>query len=169
MTNAEREQHKRWIRNHPLYEVYEGIMKRTGAWKMKNKNVLKHYRDRGIDICKEWKESFSAFEEWGMKTGYVHGAGLSIDRIDNNKGYSPSNCRWATRKEQSRNKRDNIVVRCGDELLTLVELYERLDAVVPYTIFRYRIKSRWSIIDAAYVEKRKNTDPKFKRRNSHGK
>lgn len=66
-----------------------------------------NYGGRGITICQRWLDSFQAFfDDMGSRPSKAH----SIDRIDNSKGYSPENCRWATRKEQNRNKRGNVLL-----------------------------------------------------------
>ena len=102
-----------------------------------NKNVpcYKNYGGRGITICDNWKESFEDFYVWAMDNGYDDN--LTIDRKDNNAGYFPDNCRWATNKEQSRNRRSNIVVSYKGEDMTLIDASEK--SGLSYSV----LSSRW--------------------------
>ena len=61
-----------------------------------------HYGGRGITICNEWANDFSTFRDWAMASGYVHP--LTIERVDVNGNYEPSNCTWITISEQQKNK-----------------------------------------------------------------
>lgn len=88
------------LRNHKIYHAYNAMKSRV--LNLKNK-YYKSYGGRGITICNEWKNDFKAFYDWSIKNGYKEG--LSIDRINNDGNYEPSNCRWATRNIQQRNTR----------------------------------------------------------------
>lgn len=79
----------------------------------RNYTGFSDYGGRGITVCTEWDSSFSAFMKWAFSNGYADN--LSIDRIDVNGNYEPSNCRWATTKEQARNTRANRYVTINGE------------------------------------------------------
>jgi hypothetical protein len=74
---------------------------------------FRHYGERGIQVCSEWGE-FAAFKRWALASGYHRD--LSIDRIDNDGNYEPSNCRWATPTQQMRNTSRNHMVEVGGKV-----------------------------------------------------
>lgn len=96
--------HKSLISTHGLskdriYRIWSGMKERCYN---PNSHGWKTYGGRGIDICDEWREDVFAFRDWALSHGYADN--LSIDRIDNDKGYSPDNCRWADAKTQANNQ-----------------------------------------------------------------
>lgn len=110
-----------------------------------NTDFFKHYGGRGIKVCDEWKDSFFAFYEWAIKNGYDDD--LSIDRIDVNGDYEPSNCRWATKEQQSLNTRRKRLYSFQGETHTLKEWSKILN--INYTTLRSRIiYMNWDISKA---------------------
>ena len=90
----------------------------------KNYKAYQKYGAVGITICDEWKGNFVAFMNWSYENGYKEG--LSLDRIDNGKGYSPDNCRWITWKGQCNNRRSNIAVTYQGRTQTLKQWCDEL-------------------------------------------
>ena len=114
-----------------LYKIWQGMRDRC-----ENKNNPRYddYGGRYIDVCPEWGD-FENFRDWAMSNGYSDD--LSIDRENNNLGYSPENCRWADRITQQSNMRNNHYVTYADETKTLAEWSRCLN--VRYSTLWYRI------------------------------
>ena len=94
-------------------------------------------------MCEEWEKDFTKFREWAIEAGWRKG--LTIDRIDNAKGYEPSNCRWATLKQQANNRRTNVLLEYNGETRTLSEWADYMG--FPYTTIQGRWHNGWSIED----------------------
>lgn len=90
----------------------------------KNCKAYQKYGAVGITICDEWKNDFVAFMNWSYQNGFKEG--LSLDRIDGSKGYSPDNCRWITWKGQCNNRRSNIKITYQGKTQNLVQWCEEL-------------------------------------------
>jgi hypothetical protein len=101
-----------------LYNIWTGMKMRCFN---PNDPAYKNYGGRGISVCEEWagKNSFKAFRDWALANGYKDD--LTIDRIDNDLWYSPSNCRWVTKKEQNNNRRSNLKITAWGETKNLCE------------------------------------------------
>jgi hypothetical protein len=100
-----------------------------------------HYGGRGIKVCNRWQRSFKAFlEDMGAKPSIKH----SVERIDNNKGYSKQNCKWATYAQQSLNKRGIVFVEFNGERLCVSHWEKRFGFAKGTIASRIRV-SGWSI------------------------
>lgn len=111
-----------------LYNVWKDMRRRCTNEKRGN---YKNYGGRGITVCDEWQD-FQAFYDWAMSNGYKEG--LTIDRINVNGNYEPSNCRWATQREQANNKRTNILLDVGGVKHTVAE-WATIKGIRPSTIY----------------------------------
>lgn len=118
-----------------LYAVWTSIKNRCN-WK--GNNHFHCYGGRGIRICDEWSESYPAFREWALVSGYRED--LTIDRIDVDGNYEPSNCRWATLKEQGKNKRNNHLLTAFGETKPLSAWVEDERCAVSHHVLRRRLK-----------------------------
>lgn len=102
-----------------LYTMWRDMRHRCYS---KKTDRYENYGGRGIEVCNDWNEKFESFMEWAFNNGYKEG--LSIDRIDVNGNYEPSNCRFVTIKEQYRNKTNNVFVEYEGRKICIQELSE---------------------------------------------
>lgn len=120
---------------HGLYREHKDLFNLWQTMKTRcenaNRENYERYGARGVSVCEEWKEAKN-FVEWALANGYQHG--LQLDRIDNNKGYSPDNCRFVTATENSRNRRNTKFIEVRGVRKTVAEWSEEL-SVSKYTIY----------------------------------
>ena len=127
---------KRYTR---IYRIWENMKNRCC-----NENHIEFYNygGRGIKVCNEWATNFQSFYNWAITSGYSDN--LTIDRIDNDKDYCPNNCRWATMKQQVRNRSNTLKVNYNGIEKPLAEWCEKLD--MNYDTVRHRIsRYKWSV------------------------
>lgn len=124
----------------PEYSTWLGMKKRCF-----NRNEPKYpiYGGRGISVCDRWLNDFGAFLfDMGKKPSLNH----SIDRIDVNGNYYPENCRWATAKEQSLNKRNHILVEYDGKQLPLSEACRQAGVNYRSAVYRHKNGHNWQQI-----------------------
>jgi hypothetical protein len=101
-----------------LYRSWDAMLGRCNDPAMPS---YKRYGARGVTVCQRWAESFYSFAaDMGERP-----PGTTLDRIDNAKGYEPGNCRWATHKEQQRNRSNNLVVTYRGSTGPLAQICEQ--------------------------------------------
>lgn len=136
------------MKNTKIYALWRDMKHRCNS---DNDNCSRHYRiyfSRGIRVCDEWSKNFMSFYKWAINNGWnednLYSSGrnmLTVDRIDNDKGYSPENCRIVTHKENQRNKRNTIRVSYQNKIYTIPELAEMFN--INSGALYHRIKSGW--------------------------
>lgn len=132
--------------NTKLYDVWKSMKQRCNNDKSKDFRI---YGEKGVAVCKEWADDFDAFYNWSLSNGYKEG--LTIDRIDSNKNYEPSNCRWVDAKTQANNTSRNHFISYNGETHTMSEWSEIKG--IKYSTLRSRINDyNWSIEKALSVK-----------------
>lgn len=119
----------------PEYAAWNSMMRR--CLNTKNRNY-KDYGGRGITVCEEWKDFTVFFRDMGKRPSPKH----SLDRINNEGNYEPSNCRWATTKQQARNKRNSRVLFVQGESATVPDWAERTG--LGRSTLKERLRRGWS-------------------------
>ena len=135
-----------------LNSIYRTMKQRCCNPKRKD---YKYYGARRITVCDEWLDSETKnisrgfntkgwlnFQKWAFENGYAEG--LTLDRIDVNKGYCPENCRWVSMKIQANNKKNNLNITYKGETKTLMQWCEKLNLVYN-RIFKRIYIHKWSI------------------------
>jgi len=107
---------KHGLRYTRLNRIWSGMIQRCYN---KNANQYKNYGNRGIEVCQKWRNDFKAFYEWAMTSNYSDN--LTIDRININGNYEPSNCRWVNAKQQANNRRNNVFITHNGKTQTIAE------------------------------------------------
>jgi hypothetical protein len=126
--------YKHGLRYHPLYSKWKSMRARCNN---PNDPRYKNYGARNIKVCSRWEDFNNFLDDMGLCP-----MGMGIDRIDNSKGYSPDNCRWATQSQQLRNNRRTRLISYKGMTMCAKDWAKKTG--IDYVGFLYRIKN-WSI------------------------
>ena len=130
-------------RNTRLYRIWSNI--KTRCYNV-NDPHYSNWGGRGVVICDEWINDFQSFYNWSISNGYNDT--LTIDRIDNDGNYEPSNCRWITVKEQNQNKRNVILLTYEDKTMSLTAWSKYLN--IGKDTVRQRYHKGWSVEECLF-------------------
>jgi hypothetical protein len=131
-----------------MFKIWAGIRKRCNN---PNMTSYSHYGGRGIRVCERWDTFIQFYLD--MKEGYADN--LSLERINPNGDYEPSNCKWATAKQQARNKRNTVLLECDGVKRTAAE-WEEITGVPRNTIWN-RVKRGWTVNQSIYGKAEQTT------------
>ena len=126
------------------YRIWQKMKERCGN---PSHVAYARYGRMGIGVCKEWSEDYQTFYNWSISNGYTEQ--LTLDRIDNSKGYSPNNCRWVDRKTQVRNRKITKMITLNGVEKPLAEWAEEYG--VPRKTIWKRLKRGWVAEDAITI------------------
>lgn len=104
---------------------------------------FKTHGGKGTKVCDEWLKDFDKFYDWATSNGYKFG--LSLDRIDNSKGYQPDNARWANHTVQARNRSNLVKYDAFGESKLLIEWANDKRCLVSYECLKSRKKAKWDL------------------------
>lgn len=147
------------IKNTKIYTAWKSMKDRCYN---PNHPQYKNYGGRGIKVCDEWldkEKGFINFYNWAYSHNFIdtrNRAECTLDRIDVNGNYEPSNCRWASSKTQANNRRNNYYIEYEEEVHTLQEWSEKLPINISSSVLRGRLKRGWTIKKAFTTSVNKN-------------
>lgn len=131
-----------------IYQIYRHLINRC----YRQKDIsYKNYGNKGITVCEEWRNDFMSFYNWSMAHDYADD--LTIDRIDVNGNYEPSNCRWVNMTVQQNNRTNNRVLEYKGQKKTITEWAKYCG--LSYRNLYYRLKNGYTIEEAIEKPKRK--------------
>lgn len=139
------------MKNTRLYRIWSGMKDRTCNSKSKYWN---RYGGRGVYLCDEWKNDFLTFKTWSYANGYSDN--LTLDRINNNDGYTPNNCRWVSYKVQENNRSNNRCLMFNGATKTISQWAD--DLGLDRRIISSRIYHGWSIERALTQAPKRRSD-----------
>ena len=134
-----------------LYEIWHGMKQRCNNPATKDAH---NYHNRGIRVCEDWENDFEIFRDWALMNGYSDN--LTLDRINVNGNYCPSNCRWATLSQQARNTRVNHLLDFNGRQQTIADWADEIG--IDYYTLAKRIEKGWTV-------KRALTEPVYHKNN----
>lgn len=137
---------KHGLKGTRIYRIYKHMINRCYR---ENDPAYKDYGGRGITVCKAWRDDIVDFYKWAVKNGYADN--LTLDRTDNNKGYSPKNCRWVDVKTQANNRRSNIMITHDGRTQNLTAWCNELG--LNYGSVVSRINRGWNPLEALLYNK----------------
>ncbi len=133
------ERHGMGASDNRLYMVWRAMKSRCNWLGFRQ---ARYYSGRGIKVCAEWSRSFIAFKDWAINNGFS--PELTIDRIDNDAGYSPGNCRWVTQRINNSNRRNTFSIQYNGISIPFSILLFQLEKLDNYSAIMSRIKRGWN-------------------------
>ena len=124
-------------KNERLYHIWKSMRERCNTPSCRS---YYNYGGRGIGICSEW-DDYLNFKNWAINNGYSKD--LTIDRINVDGNYEPSNCRWVTMKQQGNNKRTNVFLTYNGKTMTMTQWAEEIG--IDHRVLWSRLNSGWSV------------------------
>lgn len=121
--------------NTKLHKRYKAMIERCHS------RFDSNYSDKGISVCKEWRNDYFTFKKWALENGYNDK--LTIDRIDSNGNYEPCNCRFVTPRENCNNRFNTFFVQYNGEVKPITQVLSKLNKMQHYSTIMSRIKRGW--------------------------
>lgn len=129
--------------NHPLYNTWRDMRHRCYNKNLRN---FHRYGGRGITVCKEWQKDFNTFYNWAMSNGWKQG--LTLERINNNGNYEPTNCCFVTRKQQAQNRSTCLYLEAFGEIKLLKDWFQDSRCVASRSTVIRRLNLKWILEEA---------------------